>query len=103
MERELTVRDGEYERSITGIEHAEWDGMGTPCPGCGSREYRHFETAGGRYGVRQGALVRRSDYWGTARNLYTQCLECDDVLYKHPAFDLLFSNPESAGGDTLDF
>jgi hypothetical protein len=91
MEQTFTViaSDGS-EREITETEHPEWDQLGDPCPECGKTEYRHFTSEGGRYGLRQEAVILRSDYWQSKRTLLTQCLSCRTVLQKHPAFDLLY-------------
>lgn len=91
MDREFILIDesGE-EQHITAIQHPEWEGMEEPCPECGEQEFRHFSSEGGRYGSHRGTVILRSDYWDTNRELLTQCLECDEVLYKHPAYDLLY-------------
>jgi len=91
MERTFRVVDDEStDRKITGIRHPDWTGLDGLCPECGAREYRHFRTEGGRYGHHDGTVVLQSDYWDANQRLFTQCLNCDCVLYKHPAFDLLF-------------
>jgi len=89
----LRNSDGD-EREITEKQHPEWEQLGDPCPECGTTEYRHFTAEGGRYGMQQGAVVRRSDYWGTKRSLMTQFLSCKLVLYRHPAFNLLYETSE---------
>ena len=79
---------------LSGIEHAEWNDLRDPCPCCGEEEFRHFEAEGGRYGLEDGTPIRRTDYWDATTPLYTQCLRCGEVLYQHPAFDLLFDRGE---------
>ena len=37
----------------------------------------------------------RSDFWDADRSLFTQCRECREILYKHPAFNLLFPLDDS--------
>ncbi len=32
----------------------------------------------------------RTDYWSAERTLLTKCKSCNEELFKHPAFDLLF-------------
>lgn len=91
MAREFRVVDEEESDVVLrGIRCEEWDGLGSVCPRCGATEYRHFTASGGRYGTRDGAVVLRSDYWDSRRHLLTACLDCELVLYKHPAFDLLY-------------
>jgi len=95
MKRTLILRDSDgKERKINENRHPEWENLGDPCPECGTTEYRHFTAEGGCYGIKKDAVVRRSDYWGTERSLMTQCLSCELVLYRHPAFDLLYDASE---------
>lgn len=102
LELRLTDEQGN-EYTITGVRHPEWDGMSEPCPDCGTQEFRHFTTEGGRYGLVSGTVTLRTDYWDATKSLFTQCLGCKTILYKHPAFDLLFMAPESDGEVPLDF
>lgn len=103
MDRELRVVDEEGSESrIRGVRQPEWDRIGTPCPDCGARNVRHFNADGGRYGTRNDAVVRRSGYWDAHRTLLTQCLNCTLVLYKHPAFDLLY-DLEGDNDAAMDF
>jgi len=37
----------------------------------------------------------RSDFWDAEQSLFTRCRECREILYKHPAFDLLFPSDDS--------
>lgn len=91
MEETFRVIAGDgSESQVERTKHPAWDQLGDPCPECGATEYRHFSTSGGRYGIQEGAVILRSDYWSTNRTLLTECLSCDTVLEKHPAFDLLF-------------
>lgn len=105
MDRELRVIDeAGTESRIRGTRRPDWDGLGAPCPDCGAETVRHFGAVGGRYGPAQGedaAVVRRSDYWDARHPLFTQCLGCDLVLYRHPAFDLLYGEnvPGAAEGE----
>lgn len=34
-------------------------------------------------------MIERSDYWYQHGGLYTACRDCDEVLYKNPAYDVL--------------
>jgi hypothetical protein len=100
MDHEFIITDesGE-ERRIAAIRHPEWERMDEPCPECGEHEFRHFSSDGGQYGAHGGTVILRSDYWDTNRELFTQCLGCDAVLYKHPAYDLLYQREDS--GDSI--
>jgi len=69
--------------------------MNDPCPECGGLEFNHFSVSGGHYGARDSAVVMRSDFWDADQSLFTRCRECREILYKHPAFDLLFSSNNS--------
>lgn len=88
MERTWRLDDGERTSTITGVRHPVWQGMDEPCPECGARTFRHVATTGGRYECVAGVVTRRAEYWDGDVVLFTQCLDCDAVLYKHPAFDL---------------
>lgn len=95
MEKTLEVTDSDGKvRKITEKRHPDWEQLGDPCPNCGATEYRHFKTDGGRFGVQQGIVILRGDYWGTKRPLMTQCRSCKEVLRQHPAFDLLYDNDD---------
>ncbi|QUJ74983.1 MULTISPECIES: hypothetical protein [Haloarcula] len=95
MEQKIILTDGKgKEQEITEEQHSDWEQLGDPCPECGTTEYRHFTAEGGRYGIKEDAVIRRSDYWGAERSLMTQCLSCELVLYRHPAFDLLYDSPQ---------
>ena len=102
MNLELRVidEDGDEFR-IRGVDHPDWDGLGAVCPRCGAGEQRRFFAEGGRYGIREGAWVRRSDYWGSRTELLVACLGCNLVLYRHPAFELLYGGEGDEG--SLDF
>lgn len=99
MDRQFCVvgEDG-TDTVINGVRNDEWDGLGSACPRCDATEYRHFTASGGRYGTRDGAVVLRSDYWDSERRLFTECLDCELVLYKHPAFDLLYGRGDGGNG-----
>jgi len=71
------------------IERDDWDGMSDPCPECGGTEFDHMQYEGGHYGQYQGAVIERTDYWDQHGSLYTACKDCDEVLYKNPAYDVL--------------
>ncbi|WP_144050369.1 hypothetical protein [Halorubrum persicum] len=90
------------EQIITGIKRDDWENMNDPCPECGDVEFNHFSVSGGHYGSRDSAVVMRSDFWDADQSLFTSCRECREILYKHPAFDLLFSSEDSEG-IPLDF
>ena len=85
----VTDSDGE-ETKITGIDRDDWHGLRDSCPECGSHEFNHFGTTGGQYGKQREAVIKRTDYWDAKQPLYTQCKSCNEILFKHPAFDLLF-------------
>lgn len=96
MERNLRVVADSQSFVITGVVREGWDGLTDACPACGGREFEHVSTAGGRYGMRDGIAVLRSELWDADRPLFTRCRECGETLYKHPAFELLFG-PDSGG------
>lgn len=84
------IRDDETEHRIGGVKRDDWHGLGDPCPECGHDGFDHFESNGGHYGPHQGAVVERTDYWDANRRLFSRCRGCGEVLYKHPAFELLY-------------
>ena len=86
---QVTREDGTT-KEIVGVDRDDWDGLSDPCPVCGSCEFDHFATTGGHFGRQGTAVIERTDYWDAKRQLFTRCRGCDEVLYKHPAFDLLF-------------
>ena len=80
------------EHELTCVERDDWSSLSDPCPECGGQEFNHISTSGGHYGSRDGPVVLRSDFWGAEKPLFTRCRDCRAVLYKHPAFDLLFDS-----------
>lgn len=77
------------ELEIEYVENSEWDGLSDPCPECEGEEFNHIEYNGGHYGQYQGTVVERTDYWDQKGSLYTECLDCGEVLFKNPAYDVL--------------
>lgn len=75
--------------------------MDDPCPECGETEFHHVKYEGGRYGHYQGAVIERSDYWFQKGSLYTACLNCDEVLFKNPSYDILEAFAKDRLGDEL--
>jgi hypothetical protein len=98
---EIGIWIDDEQRVFLRIERDDWAGLGDPCPCCGAQTFRHFETDGGRYGVEEGRPIHRTDYWDAKKPLYTQCLNCAEVLYRHPAFELLFDTDNSELHDSL--
>jgi len=96
VERFGVLRDDQKELEIEYVERDDWSGLSDPCPDCGAIEFHHVRYDGGHYSQYQGAVIQRKDYWFQKGSLYTACLECDEVLYKNPAYDLLeaFENGE---------
>ena len=90
MERRLRVVADGLSVVITGIAREGWDGLTDACPACGGREFEHVSTAGGRYELQNGTAVLRSELWDADRSLFARCRECGEILYKHPAFELVF-------------
>lgn len=90
MEETIRVIRDDTAQEIVGVKRDDWNGLADPCPECGHTEFNHFKSAGGHYGPYQGAVVERTDFWDANRSLYTRCRECGEILYKHPAFDLLY-------------
>jgi hypothetical protein len=58
--------------------------MTDPCPECGGTEFDHMQYEGGHYGQ-----IERTDYWYQHGSFYTACKDCDEVLYKNPAYNML--------------
>lgn len=84
------IRQNGTEHRIVGINRNDWQGLDDPCPNCGHHEFDHFTVSGGHYGPRGTAIIERTDFWDSKRRLFTRCRKCGEILYKHPAFDLLF-------------
>lgn len=84
------IHDSGVEHRIEGIARDDWHGLGDPCPECGHREFDHFQTSGGHYGPYQSTVIERTDFWDANQPLFTRCRGCKEILYKHPAFDLLY-------------
>lgn len=80
------------------IERDDWEGMADPCPECGGTEFDHMRYEGGHYGQYHDTVIERTDYWDQHGSLYTACKDCDEVLYKSPAYDVL----EAFETDTID-
>jgi Zn finger protein HypA/HybF involved in hydrogenase expression len=85
------IHDDGTEHNIEGIMRADWDSLTDPCPKCGGQEFDYFQVSGGHYGSHQGTIIERKDFWDANQPLFTRCRDCDEILYKHPAFDLLYS------------
>ena len=86
---EITLENGETTHT-SGCKRDDWQGLTDPCPECGSCEFSHYRVTGGHYGKQGSSVIMRTDYWSAERTLFTQCKSCNEVLFKHPAFDLLF-------------
>lgn len=71
------------------VQYEDWGGLSEPCPECHGTEFNHVRYEGGHYGQHQGVVVERTDYWYQQGGLYTECRGCDEVLYKHPAYELI--------------
>jgi len=78
------------EHELTCVDRDDWDSLSDPCPECGGQGFTHISTSGGRYGPQDETVVMRSDFWDVERPLFTRCRDCREVVYRHPAFDLLF-------------
>lgn len=63
--------------------------MHDPCPECHGTEFDHVRYEGGHYGQYENAIIERTDYWYQKGSLYTACKDCNEVLYKNPAYDIL--------------
>ena len=85
---ELT-KEGESVLEVEYIEREDWEGMIEPCPECEGTEFDHVRYEGGHYGQYGDTVIERTDYWYQHGSLYTACKDCDEVLYKHPAYDML--------------
>lgn len=74
---------------IESIYRDDWTGMADPCPECSGTEFDHMRYEAGHYGQYQDTVIERTDYWDQYGSLYTVCKDCDEVLYKSPAYDIL--------------
>ena len=92
------VDDSGDERTAELVTRDDWETMNDPCPECGEQEFVHYQTGGGRFGEFGGVIIERSDYGHATRALLTRCRECGAVLFKHPAFDLLFETEDTGDG-----
>jgi len=96
MRISIQIIDGDgNEQTIFGVKREDWDDMNDPCPECGGIKFNHFSVSGGHYGTCGSAVVMRSDFWDADQSLFTRCHECCEILYKHPAFDLIFSSNDT--------
>jgi len=95
---ELT-KEGESVLEIEYIEREDWEGMIEPCPECEGTEFDHVRYEGGHYGQYEDTVIERTDYWYQHGSLYTACKDCDEVLHKHPAYDVL----EAVETGSLDY
>lgn len=75
--------------TIEYIVRDDWDGMTDPCPSCSSTEFIHVKFEGGHYGLKNEAIILRTDFWDQKGALFTECGNCSKVLFKHPAYDIL--------------
>jgi hypothetical protein len=82
------------------ILREDWDGMMDPCPECDGTEFDHLQYSGGQYGQENQTVIERADYWDQKGSLYTACKECDEVLFKHPAYDIIEAWTEKLQGDS---
>lgn len=102
MRTEYTVTDATgQEQRLTEVQHPDWESLTEPCPECGGCEFRHFSSEGGHYASQNGTVIMRTEYWDADRTLLTQCRSCDEILYKHPAFDLLYETDATDDGSSL--
>ena len=98
---ELEISEN-YSIEVEAVESLDWEGLGDSCPECGGSEYHHISYSGGLYGHLDGVVVERTDYWFEKGGLYTECLECDEVLYKNPSYDVLQAYAEGEFDQVLD-
>ena len=85
---ELLLSD-EKRLDIEVIIREDWVGMSDPCPECSGTEFDYVRYEGGHYGHYEGTVIKRTDYWYQKGSIYTVCKDCDEVLYKNPAYDVL--------------
>lgn len=83
------------------IERRDWEGVNEACPECQATEFDHVRYEGGHYAQQGTAVVERTDYWEQKGRLYTACKECDEILYKHPAYAVIEAW-ERGGFETSD-
>jgi hypothetical protein len=80
----------------------DWEGISDPCPECHAIEFDHVRYDGGHYGHYQGAVIERRDYWYQKGSLYTGCRGCGEILFKHPAYDIIEQWTEKLQDGTID-
>lgn len=70
---------------INPVDRDDWDGINDECPECGGTRYEstNYDTTI----FEDGTDV--NDRWAKAGNLFVECLECGEILHKHPAYDVL--------------
>lgn len=85
---ELLVSD-EDALELEYISRNDWVSMADPCPECHGTEFNHIQYEGGHYGQHEDTVIERTDYWDQKGSLYITCKDCDEVLYKNPAYDVL--------------
>lgn len=71
------------------IAREDWEDLRDSCPECDGTEFNHVRYRGGQYGLENGIMVERTDYWFEEGSLYTACMDCNETLYKHPAYDII--------------
>ena len=91
---ELRRDDGEPIR-VESVRRDDWSGISDPCPECYGTEFNHVRYEGGHYGLENDSIIMRTDYWDQKDGIYTACKQCDTVLNKHPAYDLIRTIYES--------
>jgi len=88
---EVTKPDGTV-MQIEKVIRKDWNDMTEACPVCGGTEFNHIQFEGGLYQQRGETIIQQKDYWNKKGTLYTECKNCDEVLFKHPAYDLLHTD-----------
>lgn len=76
--------------------------MAEPCPECDGTEFDHMNYEGGHFGHYQDAVIERTDYWDQKGSLYTACRGCGEVLFKHPAYDIVERWTEELRDEAID-
>lgn len=71
------------------IARSDWVGMSDACPKCGEGEFKQISYSVLLYSRYDDAIIECKDYWFLKGSLYTECYDCDEILFKHPAYDIV--------------
>lgn len=99
--------DSDHPAPTDGVWHDDWTAIAQPCPECDSTELLTRRLAGNHRSSRvvkhddgtptKRLSIVRTDLDALDKLLFAKCIDCDTVLYKHPAAALIDSiDPDTA-------